>query len=263
MNVKTRKKAFTLVELLIVIAIIGILFIVLISRVDFATDKAKITGVQTDFRSFQTAFYSVAIELQGFPTDKTELIEQTNKNLDPSLKLVMEDGKIKSMQNDPWGNEYVFNYLKVHHTRGSVEMISAGVDQKYYTADDHISTVTYALTHSGADVIISSTFDKDNFKTTDFYATLESAEPGLYKTGSNYKELLISWDDMVYSGLINVNNGVVTTKYNSANDTFYVRNAQYNNDSWRAWAEVYTSLNKPTPADIGAAASSHTHDDRY
>ena len=45
--------------------------------------------------------------------------------------------------------------------------------------------------------------------------------------------------------------------YNAANDKFYVRNAQYNTDSWRSWAEVYTSLNKPTPAGIGAAPTSH------
>ena len=62
----TKKKAFTLVELLIVIAIIGILFIVLVSKVDFATDKAKTTGVQTDFRSFQMAFDTVAKENAGF-----------------------------------------------------------------------------------------------------------------------------------------------------------------------------------------------------
>ena len=64
----THKKAFTLIELLIVIAIIGILFIVLISKVDFATDKAKATGVQTDFRSFQVAFDTVAKENAGFNT---------------------------------------------------------------------------------------------------------------------------------------------------------------------------------------------------
>ena len=63
-----KRKAFTLVELLIVIAIIGILFIVLISKVDFATDKAKATGVQTDFRSFQLAFETVAKENAGFNT---------------------------------------------------------------------------------------------------------------------------------------------------------------------------------------------------
>ena len=64
----TRKQAFTLIELLIVIAIIGILFIVLVSKVDFATDKAKATGVQTDFRSFQLAFNTVAKENAGFNT---------------------------------------------------------------------------------------------------------------------------------------------------------------------------------------------------
>ena len=63
-----RKQAFTLIELLIVIAIIGILFIVLVSKVDFATDKAKATGVQTDFRSFQLAFETVSRENSGFNT---------------------------------------------------------------------------------------------------------------------------------------------------------------------------------------------------
>ena len=62
------KRAFTLIELLIVIAIIGMLFIVLVSRVDFATDKSKATGVQTDFRSFQVALDTVAKENAGFNT---------------------------------------------------------------------------------------------------------------------------------------------------------------------------------------------------
>ena len=62
------KRAFTLIELLIVIAIIGILFIVLVSKVDFATDKSKATGVQTDFRSYQVALEQVAKENSGFNT---------------------------------------------------------------------------------------------------------------------------------------------------------------------------------------------------
>ena len=67
-QLNNKKKAFTLIELLIVIAVIGILFIVIVSRVDFATDKAKTTGVQTDFRSFQMAFDTVARENAGFNT---------------------------------------------------------------------------------------------------------------------------------------------------------------------------------------------------
>ena len=68
MKFKYNRKAFTLVELLIVIAIIGILFVVLVSKVDFATDKANTTGVQTDFRSFQVAFETVSRENSGFNT---------------------------------------------------------------------------------------------------------------------------------------------------------------------------------------------------
>ena len=67
-QLNNKKKAFTLIELLIVIAIIGILFIVLVSKVDFATDKAKATGVQTDFRAFQVALDTVAKENAGFNT---------------------------------------------------------------------------------------------------------------------------------------------------------------------------------------------------
>ena len=67
-NKRVLHKAFTLVELLIVIAIIGILFIVLISKIDFATDKAKATGVYTDFRSFELALETVSREHAGFNT---------------------------------------------------------------------------------------------------------------------------------------------------------------------------------------------------
>ena len=62
------KKAFTLIELLIVIAIIGILFVVLVSSVGGMIDKAKISGVQTDFRSYQYAVEQVAREFDGFNT---------------------------------------------------------------------------------------------------------------------------------------------------------------------------------------------------
>jgi prepilin-type N-terminal cleavage/methylation domain-containing protein len=68
MNKLSKRKAFTLIELLIVIAIIGILFIVLISKVNFTTNKSKATGVQTDFRSFQVAFETVSREHAGFNT---------------------------------------------------------------------------------------------------------------------------------------------------------------------------------------------------
>ena len=60
-----KKKAFTLVEILIVVAVIGILFVTLVPRIDFAGDKARETGVKTDFRSFELAAEQVLRENAG------------------------------------------------------------------------------------------------------------------------------------------------------------------------------------------------------
>ena len=131
------RKAFTLIELLIVIAIIGILFIVLISKVDFATDKAKATGVQTDFRSFQLALETVAREHQGFSSlvdeDYEKLEIAINKNLDNKLKINIDDAGIITMANgatDPWGIEYHGQYVTGDDgkDRGAVVMYSNGAN---------------------------------------------------------------------------------------------------------------------------------------
>ena len=50
-----KKSGFTLVEILVVILIIGLLFVFLVPKIDNATDKARETGIKTDFRSYQTA----------------------------------------------------------------------------------------------------------------------------------------------------------------------------------------------------------------
>jgi prepilin-type N-terminal cleavage/methylation domain-containing protein/uncharacterized repeat protein (TIGR02543 family) len=136
----TNKKAFTLIELLIVIAIIGILFIVLISKVDFATDKAKATGVQTDFRSFQLAFETVAREQSGFSElvdknyDKLEIA--INKNLDNKLHIDIDTVGNITMANgaqDPWGVEYHGVYITGSDSkdRGAIVMYSNGANQEW------------------------------------------------------------------------------------------------------------------------------------
>ena len=132
-----KKQAFTLIELLIVIAIIGILFIVLVSKVDFATDKAKATGVQTDFRSFQMAFETVAREHAGFASlvdenyDKLEIA--INKNLDNKLKIDIDDMGNITMANgakDPWDVEYHGVYITGSDSkdRGAIVMYSNGAN---------------------------------------------------------------------------------------------------------------------------------------
>ena len=105
-NKAMRKKAFTLVELLVVIVVIGILFAVLISRVDFASDDAKATGAMTDLRSFQTAAHAIALKHNGFDSDLETLANQLNTKLDAELQLSVSGNKLVSAATDPWGTPY-------------------------------------------------------------------------------------------------------------------------------------------------------------
>ena len=55
-------------------------------------------------------------------------------------------------------------------------------------------------------------------------------------------------------------NAGVTQKlyeYNSSAPKVYIRNFYY--DAWGEWKRIYTTADKPTAGEIGAAASSHTH----
>ena len=144
-----QRKAFTLVELLVVIAIIGILFVVLISKVDFATDKAKAAGVQTDFRSYQVAIETVARENAGLSVlvdndaagaeKYAELEKALNKNLDPKLHVEIDaDGKISTEAKDPWKEQYLGAYLAPDtdgtvKDRGAIVMYSKGSNLKLGT----------------------------------------------------------------------------------------------------------------------------------
>ena len=144
-----QRKAFTLVELLVVIAIIGILFVVLISKVDFATDKAKAAGVQTDFRSYQVAIETVARENAGLSVlvdndadgeaKYAELEKALNKNLDPKLHVEIDaDGKISTEAKDPWKEQYLGAYLAPDadgtvKDRGAIVMYCKGSNLKLGT----------------------------------------------------------------------------------------------------------------------------------
>ena len=161
----SKRKAFTLVELLVVIAIIGILFVVLISKVDFATDKAKATGVQTDFRSYQLAIETVARENAGLSTlvddeaggeEKYAALEAAlNKNLDPKLRVEIDDnGKISTKAKDPWKEEYLGAYLAPDEDgtvkdRGAIIMYSKGPNLKLGSTAEITNGVVNVTIESG------------------------------------------------------------------------------------------------------------------
>ena len=151
-----KRKAFTLVEILIVICVISILFVVLVSRVDFATDKSRQAGVQNDFHAMQSALHVIALENNSFTGDITQLADELNKNLDSELSVRVENGVIKTDAKDPWGSEYVLEYDKPADTNGRVTLLSPGPDTTLKTQDDIKSEIVIKVDNGKTNIVIDN-----------------------------------------------------------------------------------------------------------
>ena len=99
-----KKRAFTLVEILIVVAVIGILFVTLVPRIDFAGDKARETGVKTDFRSFELAAEQILRENAGLGkfADETALCGENGINLYLDKAIQFDDSTFECAKEDQW-----------------------------------------------------------------------------------------------------------------------------------------------------------------
>ena len=154
----TKRKAFTLIELLIVIAIIGILFIVLVSKVDFATDKSKATGVQTDFRSFQVAIESVAKENAGLSTfgwdtgdTNGDRVRNSYDKGDTNKNGVQDDGEVfigSKTYGETWTNIYTLTNPADANDKSAIvaleEAINKNLDPKLHITIADDLTITMA-----------------------------------------------------------------------------------------------------------------------
>lgn len=127
MHVSKKKSAFSLTELLFVVFLIGILFVIIVPKIDSMTTKVREIGVKQDFRSYQIAFEAVSREMVGLGDlvieDDVMAIKLLNTHLDSAVKITAnEDGsgdilpntgyeKAYSYKKDPWNRKYTFRYL--------------------------------------------------------------------------------------------------------------------------------------------------------
>lgn len=101
-RLKKNEKGFTLIELMVVVAIIGILAAGIIPQFMNATNKAKVNAAKADLANFQTVLEIIYAEDGSYPVDSTGFTEMYN------------DGYIKSTTpKSPWGNSNGYNYVGV------------------------------------------------------------------------------------------------------------------------------------------------------
>lgn len=117
-----KRAGFTLVELMIVIAIIGILATVVIVRYSGKTDQANVVAAKAQLTQLEDAVIEFQSVCHRYPQSLEELTQKPSDA--PNFP---EGGYLKGgrVPNDPWGHPYAY------HINGSdFEIISLGADGK-------------------------------------------------------------------------------------------------------------------------------------
>jgi len=126
------RRAFTLVEILLVVTIIGILAALVIPRIAGTGERARVTAAQADINGgIKSALGQYEVDNGFYPKSLNDLIQQPSnaKNwhgpyLDPP-----------QLPLDPWQNPYIY-YYPGKHNASSYDLLSVGPDGKEGTDDD-------------------------------------------------------------------------------------------------------------------------------
>lgn len=131
----TKEKAFTLIELLLVLVILAALSAIVVPKFSNRSKDAKITAAKTDIANLEVALDSFEIDTGRYPTSTEGIMalvrEPSGVNEDtwkgPYLK--------RGVPKDPWQNEYVYKYPGQYNEYG-YDLYSFGPDGLQGTEDD-------------------------------------------------------------------------------------------------------------------------------
>lgn len=114
----------TLIEMLVVVAIIGLFVALVAPGLWRKVDSAKITAAKTQIANFQTALGTYKLDTGTFPTTEQGLIALRVKPAD----MATWNGPYmpKDIPKDPWQHDYGYRYPGEHGDEPDV--ISYGLD---------------------------------------------------------------------------------------------------------------------------------------
>lgn len=131
-NVK--QKGFTLIEVMVVIFIIATMAAFVAPQIFGQRDTAQIKKAAVDIQQLESALEMYRLQTNMMPTTEQGLEALVNApTIEPIPRTYPEDGIIKRLPVDPWGNDYI---LLNPGEIGKYDVYSFGPDMIEGTEDD-------------------------------------------------------------------------------------------------------------------------------
>ena len=125
---RSKDAGFTLIEIMVVIAIIGILATLIVPKIMGRPDEARVVAAKQDVGTIVQALKLYRLDIGRYPTTDQGLKALVEK---PTSEPVPQNwkmgGYLDSLPKDPWGN--VYQYANPG-TNGEIDVYSFGSDGK-------------------------------------------------------------------------------------------------------------------------------------
>lgn len=125
MHKKSAQTGFTLLEIIVVVAIIAILAAYIAPKVAGRVDDARISKAKSDIRVLESSLELYKLDNFVYPSSEQGLDALVNKPSGIELKNWRDGGYIKKLNKDPWGNEYQYQFPG---SNGDFDVFSLGAD---------------------------------------------------------------------------------------------------------------------------------------
>ncbi|WP_435235974.1 type II secretion system major pseudopilin GspG [Psychromonas sp. PT13] len=133
-NINKKEKGFTLLEIMVVIVILGVLASMIVPNLLGNKDKADRQKVVSDVVALENALDMYKLDNGSYPSSDQGLEALVSEpSGSPEPRNYREDGYIKRLPEDPWGNEYILSNPGEH---GKIDILSVGLDGEEGTDDD-------------------------------------------------------------------------------------------------------------------------------
>lgn len=122
----TRRAGLTLVEMIVVLAIIAVVAVLIVPNVIGRPDEARVTVAKTDLKTIATALRMYRLDNGDYPTTEQGLAALASRpTTPPEPRSYPAEPYLTEVPTDPWGQAYVY---RSPGTGGAYDLLSYGKD---------------------------------------------------------------------------------------------------------------------------------------